>query len=273
MALTRAHRIYFAAVGLFALWVGVWGYPVPAEIKRALPWHVPPLHARFIASMYLSATIMLLGAWWFARRRTEVTIVAPMTSIWTGWLLVVSLLHLPEFDFNHTPVWFWFFAYIVYPIVGAWLAWKDRAVIKASGAPADAAGGAARMPAWLIGSMALLGVVCLVLALLLFFVPAQMTTQWPWKISTLLAQIYSGPFLAYGIGSLMMARNAGWPAARLPLFSLAAFATLVLLASILHSGLFTAGSISAIVWFGGFAVATVLLGTGAVMARNNGERP
>jgi hypothetical protein len=268
MTLTRAHRIYFAAVGLFAFWVGVWGYPVPGEIKRALPWHVPPLHARFIASMYFSATIMLLGAWWFARRRSEVTIVLPMTSTWTGWLLVVSLLHLSEFDFNHKPVWFWFFAYIVYPIVGAWLAWQDRAVIKASGA----ASGAARMPAWLSRAVAALGAICLVLAVLLFVMPTQMTTQWPWKISALLAQIYSGPFLAYGVGAVMIARNGGWTAARLPLFSLAAFAALVLLASYLHSGLFTAGSISAIVWFGGFAAALVLLGTGALMALDKGER-
>ena len=56
---TRAHRVYFAFVGAFALWVGVWGYFVPSEISRAIPWQVSPLHARFIGAMYLSGMVLM----------------------------------------------------------------------------------------------------------------------------------------------------------------------------------------------------------------------
>src|SRR5689334_2838620 len=54
-----SHRAYFAAVGLFAAWVGFWGYAAPAQVARALPWTVPPMHARFIASMYLAGMLAM----------------------------------------------------------------------------------------------------------------------------------------------------------------------------------------------------------------------
>ena len=44
---TRGQKMYFAAVGLLALWVGIWGYFIPTQVDKAIPWLVPPLHARF----------------------------------------------------------------------------------------------------------------------------------------------------------------------------------------------------------------------------------
>ena len=51
---SRGERVYFAAVGLLALWVGVWGFLIPGQVDKALPFLVPPLHARFLGAMYLS---------------------------------------------------------------------------------------------------------------------------------------------------------------------------------------------------------------------------
>jgi len=51
---SSSFRACFALVGLFALWVGAWGYFAPTQVVRALPWPVPGLHARFIAAMYLA---------------------------------------------------------------------------------------------------------------------------------------------------------------------------------------------------------------------------
>lgn len=47
---TRGQRIFFAAVGLLALWVGIWGYFIPGHVDQAIPWLVPPLHACMLAS-------------------------------------------------------------------------------------------------------------------------------------------------------------------------------------------------------------------------------
>lgn len=246
-ATTLAHRVYFAAVGLFALWVGIWGYAFPAEVGRALPWPVPPLHARFIGAMYLSGTVLMAGAF-LARSLAQTRIALVEATVWTGMLGLVSLLHLDAFDFTHRPVWFWFFAYIAYPIAGALLAIRYRPSPQPGDAPLAA-------PVRL--AFALLAAACLALALALFFAPETMTGAWPWKITPLLAQIYAGPFLSYGVGGLMIAASRGRTGTRLPMLAMAAFAVLVLGASLIHSGLFDPRSPSAILWFGGFATAII----------------
>ena len=59
---TGRQRVYFAAVGLLALWVGVWGYFIPSHADVALPWLVPPLHARFLGAIYLSGATFMVGS-------------------------------------------------------------------------------------------------------------------------------------------------------------------------------------------------------------------
>jgi hypothetical protein len=248
--ITRAHRVYFAFVGLFALWVGVWGYFVPSEISRAIPWQVPTLHARFIGAMYL-AGMVLMGLALIARNLVEVRTAVPMASIWTGMLLLVSLLHLDAFDYSYPPVWFWFGAYIAYPLVGAWLAYRYR--------PPQPPKTSAAAPDWVRVYLIIQGAVCTALAVCLFFAPAWMASIWPWRISPLLTQIYSGPFLSYGIGSLLLARQRHWIDLRIALASMLAFAALVLVASYIHLGVFGLIGIAAQLWFGGFAVATAAL--------------
>ena len=260
--ITRAHRIYFALVGSFALWVGLWGYFVPGEISRAIPWQVPALHARFIGAMYLSG-MMLMGLALVARNLVEVRTAVPMAAIWTGMLLLVSLLHLNEFDYSRPPVWFWFGAYIVYPLAGAWLAYRYR-----SSLPPNST---AVAPNWVRVYLVIQGVVCIALAVSLFFAPAWMASIWPWRISPLLTQIYSGPFLSYGVGSLLLARQRHWVDLRIVLASMLAFAALVLAASYIHLGVFGPIGVSAQLWFGGFAVATAVLAFLTVRATQLGK--
>jgi hypothetical protein len=256
------HRVYFAAVGSFALWVGLWGYFVPAEIVRAIPWQVPPLHARFIGSMYLSGMVLMAGGL-LTEGRSDTRTALWMASIWTGMLLLVSLLHLGEFDWTHRPVWFWFGAYIVYPIAGAWLAWLYRVRH-----PAGTAAVPAVAKAWLTGQ----GVVCIALAVALFFAPSFMGSVWPWKIPVLLTQIYAGPFLSYGIGSLLLARHRDWADIRIALISMFVFALLVLIGSLIHRATFGEIGIAATIWFAGFLLATLMLAWLSLWAVLEGRR-
>jgi hypothetical protein len=259
---TSAHRVYFAFVGAFALWVGVWGYFVPAEIARAIPWQVPALHARFIGAMYLSGAV-LMGLSLTARHLVEVRTTVPMAAIWTGMLLIVSLFHLNEFNYGLTQVWFWFGAYIVYPLVGAWLAYayQPQQVPQSSAPVPDGA-------RWYLVAQ---GLVCVAVAALLFFEPAAMAILWPWRISPLLTQIYSGPFLSYGIGSLLLAWQRHWIDMRIVLASMFVFAALVLVASFVHLPTFGAFGPSANIWFGGFGIATVTLGVFTLRAMRLGR--
>ena len=240
-------RAYFALVGLFALWVGAWGYFVPAEVVRALPWPVPPLHARFIAAIYLAGLLAMLLAL-TAKTLAEVRIPIALAAIWTGMLLLVSMLHLEAFDFAKPQVWFWMGAYAVFPLWGAWLYFGRGAGATATRRPAD--------PVLLA-----IGVVCLLLAAGLLALPAQMIALWPWKLPPLLASIYAGPFLAYGVSAFMLAREGRPQARRIVLASMLAFTVLVLVASLLHLALFSFATPAAWVWFG------VLAATGVVLAQ------
>jgi hypothetical protein len=252
IAVRRWHRLYFAAVGVLAVWVGVWCYFVPGHSERAIPFEVPPLHARLLGAMYFSGFTFMLGAL-FASRWCEIAVVPTMTAIWTGGLLVVSLLYLDEFDFAKVGVWIWFAAYVIYPLVAVWLA--RRYASETPGSPREPV-----LPAWVRRYLLGQGVALSLLAAALFVLPAAMTDLWPWPITEMLAQLYAAPFLSYGVGSLLIARRRTWLEIRLPLAGMLVFAVAVLLASVIHRELFSAGQLSDIVWFSLLLFACVMLG-------------
>jgi len=252
--LSSLHRIYFAFVAVFALWVGVWGGFVPERVAMALPWPVPPLHARVIGAMYLSGLVLMASC--FRRRWVhEVAVGLRMAIVWTGMLLFASLLHLGQFDPANPRVWFWFFAYVTFPLAGAWLAWHDRA---AEAVAANAAA-AAPVPGWVRTTLIAFGASFCVLAALPFLAPQAMLAHWPWKASLLLIQIYAGPCLSLGVGSLLLARPRHAVEIRSAALGMATFLGLVLLASCWHRALFNAASLSAAVWFSALVVATAAL--------------
>jgi hypothetical protein len=104
------------------------------------------------------------------------------------------------------------------------------------------------------------GILVTLLAAVLLFMPDMMVNEWPWKITRLLAQIYSAPFLAYGLSSWMVSRTSTWQEARVIVMGTFVFALGVLLASFIHRDLFSFANLSALIWFGGFIVATIMLG-------------
>jgi hypothetical protein len=261
-AVTRGQKIYFIAVGLLALWVGIWGYFIPARVDQAIPWLVPPLHARFLGAMYLSGATFMIGGI-LARYYAEVRVMVRVIAIWTGMLFIVSLFYLGDFDYSRGPVWFWFGAYVIYPLIALWLMWRDRNLRERFDGPS--------LPAWVRGYFLVQGIVVTFLAFLLLFVPEFMITAWPWKITRLLAQIYSAPFLAYGLSSLMLSRLRAWPEVRVVVTGTFVFALGVLLASLIHRELFSPANVATWVWFGAFSLATVVLGLLSVRSLRRGR--
>jgi hypothetical protein len=203
------------------------------------------LHARFIGAFYLSGTLAM--AWsLFAGRSAEVRLPIVLAVVWTGALLLISLLHLDAFDFARPQVWFWMGAYAVYPVWGAWLYGRARALDP----PQQQAGDVALLA---------LALPCTAFGALLLLAPEVMARLWPWAVTPLLAQIYAGPFLAYGASLSLAAREARPEARRIVVASLLAFTLLVLLASLLHERVFHFDAASAWVWFAAFAVAAAVL--------------
>ena len=246
---TRNQKIFFAAVGALALWVGMWGFFIPEHVDKAIPWLVPPLHARFIGAIYLSGAI-LMGGSMLANHLDEVQVSNIMVSIWTGALFVISLFYLSEFDFSRGPVWFWFGAYIAYPLIGFWFAWTHRKMRDESTSPG--------LPTRIRTALLIQGVILTALALALLSAPELMLTVWPWKVTRMLIQIYSGPFLSFGIGSLLLSRQRTWSAVRIVVSGFFVLALGVLIASAIHSPLFSFANPATWIWFGGFTLVLVL---------------
>ena len=230
-----AFRAYFLLVGLFALWVGAWGFATPTQVDRALPWPIPPLHARFIAAFYLGG-MLAMAASLVARRPIQVRIAIVLAVVWTGVLLLVSLLHTDAFDFKKPQVAFWMGAYAVYPLWGAWLYRRAAAAAPPERRRADPA-------------LVAVAAVSLAFGAALLVAPMAMVNAWPWAVTPLLAQIYAGPFLAYGASMLLLAREARPEARRIVLASVLAFAVLALVASLLHLRAFRFDGPAAWLWF------------------------
>lgn len=217
---------------------------LPAQVERALPWTVPPLHARFIGAFYLGGTVAMALSL-LARRLTDVGIALALAVLWTGLLFLVSLLRLAAFDLAKPQVAFWMGAYAVYPLWGAWLYRRALRADPPEHRHADPA-------------LVAITVVALAFRAALLVAPATMVRAWPWAVSPLLAQIYAGPFLAYGASALLLARAARTEARRIVLASLLAFALLALLASLLHLRLFHFEAPAAWLWFGAFAIVAAI---------------
>ena len=257
-SVTRSERIYFAAVGLLALWVGFWGYFVPSEVERAIPFAVPPLHARFLGAVYLSGLTIMIGGL-LARSWREIRLVPILTALWTGGLCVISLFYLDRFDFATPQPWVWFAAYVIYPLIAIGLAWRHRLV--ESGAALAAA-----LPDWARRYLYGQGVVLTALAVGLLLAPGALADVWPWPIDQLLAQIYSAPLLAYGVGSILLARQRTLLEVRVVVAGMLVFTAGVLIASIIHRDLFSVGDVEDVLWFGLLVVANAMLGLLLVLA-------
>ncbi len=246
--LTLRQRVFFAIIVAFPAWVAAGGLFLPGQIDQFLPFKVPALHARVIGAVYLAgATMMLLAA--AARAWHEVRVVTVILGVWTGLLGLVSLLHLGAFDWVSRPTGFWWFAYIWFPLGAAFIAWNQRRETDHPDEPP--------LSLLLRGFLAVLGIVSVMLALGLLLTPGLMITLWPWNVSPLLTQIYSAPFLAYGLGSLYAARQHGWSEVRIPVIATLVLTSVAVVVSFLHSGLFNTANPSTWVWFGGLGLAAL----------------
>jgi|CXWL01.1.fsa_nt_gi hypothetical protein len=246
-----AARVYFFVVVWFTLWVGGWGFFRPEGILHALPWPVPPLHARFVGAIYLGATTFLILSL-LSRSLLATRTVARIAFWWTGWLLMVTFLHWDAFDFARTQTWFWVVAYIAFPIVAAWLAW---------GAPTAPPPEADLIrERWIPAVLRGVGVVLVVVALAFFAFPARVGDVWPWKISPFLAQIYSGPLLGIGVGCWTLAARRNWTETCFPMAGLLVAAVFSIVGSLFHLALFTPGSPSLYVWFATLTLLSLFAG-------------
>lgn len=254
LPITKGQRLLYGVICAAALLVAGLGLFAPQYLASIFTWMVlPPLHARFVGAVYLFGAVFMAGCL-AARTQAEVRWAVQMIGVWTGMLFIISLLNLEAFDFKQLPVRIWFISYITYPIISIWMTWRQPKPQQA-----DALSGPS-LPAWAKGFLLTQGIVVSALAALLFFAPGFMSTVWPWKVTPLLAQMYAGPLISYGLGSLLFSRQDTWLGIRAIVPGMFVFTAGTVIVSFMHLNLFSLTELADLLWFGTFGIATAMLG-------------
>jgi hypothetical protein len=251
--ITSGQRVFFAVICAAALLVAILGLFNPTYLASMFTWLIlPPLHARFVGAIYAFGAVFMAGCL-AARYQAEVRWAVQLIGVWTGMLLIISLLNLSVFDFNLLPVQIWFASYIIYPIIALWMTLSQPPLRDVGDLPGLELAGGAR------GFLLIQGILFSLLAILLFFAPAFMTMLWPWKVTPVLAQMYAGPLLSYGLGSLIFAQQRKWLGVRAILPGMLIFTVTTVIISFLHVKLFSFNEVPDLLWFGWFILAALVL--------------
>jgi len=251
--ITSGQRVFFAVICAAALLVAILGLFNPTYLASIFTWLVlPPLHARFVGAIYAFGAVFMAGCL-AARYQAEVRWAVQLIGIWTGMLFVISLLNLSAFDFKLLPVQIWFASYIIYPITSFWMTLRQSPLRDVGDLPGLELAGGAR------GFLLVQGILFSLLAVSLFFAPAVMSTLWPWKVTPVLAQMYAGPLLSYGLGSLLFAQQRKWLGVRAILPGMLIFTVTTVIISSVHIKLFSFNEVPDLLWFGWFILASLIL--------------
>ena len=252
-SITPGQRVFFAVICAAALLVAFLGLFNPVYLASIFTWlELPPLHARFVGAIYVFGAVFMAGCL-SARYQAEVRWAVQLIGIWTGMLFIISLLNLGAFDLSLLPVQVWFASYIIYPLIALWMTIRQSPRGDAGNLPGSELGAAAK------GFLLAQGILFSVLAVLLFLAPTFMSTLWPWKVTAVLAQMYAGPLLSYGLGSLLFARQKKWLGVRAIFPAMLVFTVTTVIISFVHIGLFSFGEIADLLWFGWFSIASLIL--------------
>jgi hypothetical protein len=264
-------RLFCASVVSLTWYVTFWGLLFPKGLGFTIPGfasgfndslpfvsEIPPLHARFIGSVYLGATVICLTGI-FTRRWTTGWMVQTVIFLWTFLLLVVTFRHLEAFDWGNKDkqisLWFWMASYTALPTISLWLLKRIETEIDDN---------PTLLPAWARSWLFFQGAVFCLLSLLGFLAAPLLASIWPWKLPEVLSHIYSAPFATFGITSYLVAQSRGNKRQSVVPFCWAVFALASgsIISSILHIDKFTTGALNTYAWFGLFG--TVAFASGLI---------
>jgi hypothetical protein len=238
-------RIFYGVIFLAALFVALLGYLAPARMDAAFTWaELPPLHARFVATLYLFGAVYLFAAL-IAQRARSIRPAMGGIAVFTGVLLLVTLRNLEAFDLDLVPVWIWIASYVIYPVVALGFLWARRGRPSSDGIVTDA-------PSWVRSLLLGHAVVFGILGILTFVAPGTMANAWPWPATPVVIQTYSSPFLTIAFCAAAHAHRSVWPRVTALLPALLALEGGTFIVSALYSQLFRFDEAATWVWFVGF---------------------
>jgi hypothetical protein len=239
-------RAYLGFAAFQGLGIGLTGLILPAEMQ--IPLRISPLNTRFVAALYIAGGVGVIGAA-FARRRQETRLFVLGFGFVTAVILVLTLLHWPDFmadTLPHRPVWI--FDYVVDPILAL-------VVVQAAHLWPPRHGTRHALSGLLLVEAGVFGL----LGLALLFLPDVVAAAWPWLLPPLLGQVYGAFFATFGLGAFLAARESERRAIRLFLAASLVLGVLVLGVSILHFDRFKPEPVTWL-WFAAWATASVAFG-------------
>lgn len=182
-------------------------------------WPLTPFNLRFLGAIYLTALVALTSLV-LAKRAALMRLVVPMIWIFTTVVLLVSCVHLEQFNAGRTTTDIWFWLYLI-DCVGAsyYLGYIQRISFEGLYRLPLAWSAALGIQAGLLGSYGL--------GLLVF--PEATSSSWSWPLDVFHARLYSSIFLTGAIGSALLARRASAVECRALGLIQAAFSGLVLI--------------------------------------------
>ena len=251
--ITQGQKIFFGVICAAALLVAILGLFNPAYLATVFTWLVlPPLHARFVGAIYLLGAVFMAGCL-FAKQQAEVRWGVQMIGIWTGMLFLISMRNLGAFDLGLLPVQIWFASYIIYPIIAIIMTIRQPSMTHSASLPGP------ELARWAKNFLLTQGVLVSLLSIALFLAPESMSTLWPWKVTPVLAQMYAGPLLSYGLGSFLFAKQDQVLGVRAIVPAMLAFTITTVIVSFLHVSLFSFNEIADLLWFAWFIISSVFL--------------
>jgi len=241
-------RAYLGFAAFQGFGIGLTGLILPAEMQ--IPLRISPLNTRFVAALYIAGGVGVVGAA-FARRRQEARLFVLGFAFATGIILVLTLLHWPDFmadTLPHRPVWI--FDYVVDPILGV-------IIVQAAHLWPPRNGKRHALSAFLVVD----GVVLGVLGLALLFIPEAVAAAWPWVLPPVLGQVYGAFFLTFGLAAFLAARETERRAIRLFVLSSLVLGILILGISLFHLDRFKPEPVTWL-WFAAWTIASVSYAVG-----------
>jgi hypothetical protein len=157
-------------------------YFLPSRAATSYAWAIrPPISAAFLGAGYLAGVVATALTVFAARRWRSIQPLAIALVTLSIGLLAATLLHTARFRWGYPPTWVWTGVYALAPVGVTILARRQRA-ITVRPAEADPRLRLLRILSLVFGATLLAG------AIALFAMPADLGRDWPWPLTTLVAQ-------------------------------------------------------------------------------------
>ena len=180
--LQRSTRAAVGVLLVLAVLNAAFLYLLPARAATGYAWAIrPPISAAFLGGGYLAGVVATALAVLAARRWRSIQPLAVALVTLSVGLLAATLLHTARFRWGYPPTWVWTGVYALAPVGVVILARRQRA-ITIRPLIADPRLRLLRVLSGVFGAAMLAG------AIALFAFPADLGRDWPWPLTTLLAQ-------------------------------------------------------------------------------------